>query len=264
MPSDPEALTTVENSLSDREKYYEYMKGRLEDYIGLSFSPEEKHNIDRHLRNLSTGASAATPLFCAGPACPFALRCPYQQMGKAPIGKPCIIEVQLLQHWTIAYMEEYQVDPNSFTEVGYCNELAEIEIMLYRLNQLISRPENASGTIDQMVAMANDGTPIVQKQISPFIEQKDKLLNRRSKIVKLMVGDRQEKYKKEAALKIREQKDPSQKMADVRRQIETLQRNLNMIDQDMEKTLLPINQEIKQLQEILTPDSLLSSVDAQK
>ena len=262
---DNKALTTIseDHTLSDRDRYYEYMKGRLEDYVGLSFTPEEKRKIDQHLRSLSTGSSAMVPLFCAGEGCPFKLRCPFFAIGKHPLNKACIVELQLLQHWIIAYMEEYQVDPNSFTEVGYCNEMAEIEVMLYRLNMLLSRPENASGTIDQTVGISNDGTPIVQKQISPFVEQKDKLLARRSKIIKLMVGDRQEKYKKESALKIREQKDPSQKMADVRRQIETLQRNLKQIDTDLttQKSLPQKTEEIKELETILTADNLLASLD---
>jgi hypothetical protein len=121
-------------------------------------------------------------------------------------------------------MIEYDVDPNSFTEVAYVNELAEIEIMLMRLNMSISRPENAELVIDQVVAIGQDGTPIVQKQVSPFLEQKDKLLARRSRIVKLMVGDRQEKYKKEAALKVKIDKDPSSEMAKTRSRLEHVAR----------------------------------------
>ncbi len=259
-------------NLSNRERYYQYIKSNFDDYNQVVFTAEEKRRIDSHLRKLSTGASAMIPLYCAGPACPFALRCVFQQMNKAPIGKPCLVETQLLQHWVISYMEEYQVDPDSFTEVGYCNELSEIEVMLYRLNMLMSRPENADGTIDQTVGIGNDGTPIIQKVISPWVEQKDKLLNRRTRIIKLMVGDRQEKYKKEAALKVRETKDPSTRMADVRRQIESLQRNLNQIEKDGPAKALPPSgaedtdlsfeppeksEKIKELEGMLTPDKLI-------
>ncbi len=87
-----------------------------------------------------------------------------------------------------------------------------------------------------------------------------------------MVGDRQEKYKKEAALKVRESKDPSTKMADVRRQIELLQRNLNQIEKDGTKQLPPPGAEdthadfiptksekIKELEAVLTPDQLIGA-----
>lgn len=267
--STPTDLTTT-----SREDYYQFMREALMEPFstGHVYSPEEKKRIDSHMRGVSTGASAMIPLHCAGPACPFALRCVYQQMNKAPIGKPCIIEIQLLQHWVIRYMEEYDVDPASFTETGYCNELAELEVMLGRLNQLLSRPENADGTINQMVGVTHDGTPIEQKQISPFVEQKEKLLNRRSKVIKLMVGDRQEKYKKEAALKVKESKDPSSRQAEVRRQIESLQRNLGKIEAEQQQKALPAGSEgidqifdppvktpeMKDLEAVLTPNSLIA------
>jgi hypothetical protein len=268
-PANVALAATDDVNLTNRERYYNYIKTNFDEYTSVTYTAEEKRRIESHLRKLSTGASAMIPLFCSGPACPFAARCVYQQMGKAPIGKACLVESQLLQHWIITYMEEYQVDPDSFTEVGYCNELAEIEVMLYRLNQLLSRPENADGTLDQTVGVGNDGTPIVQKVISPWMEQKEKLLTRRSRIIKLMVGDRQEKYKKEAALKVRESKDPSQKMADVRRQIELLQRNLNTIEQkalpppgaeDTDQSFTPTKSEkIKELEAVLTPDQLIGA-----
>lgn len=255
-----------DNLLTNRERYYQYVKSNFDEYSNINFTPTEKKKIETSLRKLSTGSTSMAPLFCAGPACPFALRCVYQQMGKAPIGKPCLVESQLLQHWIITYMEEYQVNPDSFTEVGYCNELAEIEILLYRLNMVLARPENADLTIDQTVGISNDGTPIIQKQVSPYLEQKEKLQNRRSRIIKLMVGDRQEKYKKEAALKVRESKDPSSKQAEARRTIELLQRNLNQIaaPKGTEDSVEPFNppeknEKIRELEGVLTPDQIISS-----
>lgn len=255
---------------SAREDYFQKMRESLMAPFetGHTYTPEEKLKIDKHLRGLSTGSSAMVPLHCAGPACPFALRCPYQQINKAPIGKPCIIEVQLIQYWVVKYMEEYEVDPASFTEVGYCNELAEIEVMLSRINQQLGKPENADGTVDQMVGVAHDGTPITQKQISPYMDMRDKLQNRRSKIIKLMVGDRQEKYKKEAALKVRESKDPSSRQAETRRKLEALQRGIQRIEVEQQAKALPepadgefqLPLEKKELENVfLSPDSLIAN-----
>jgi len=156
-------------------------------------------------------------------------------------------------------MDEYNVDPENFTEVGYCNELSEIEVYLWRLNINLAKPENAELVTDQTVGMGHDGTPIIQKQLSPFMQQKEQLFNRKSRIVKLMVGDRQERYKKEAALKQREDKDPSSQQAEMRRQIEQLHRNMNLIEgrlaDDNPKTLA------EHQEDILTPDAILDAVD---
>ena len=133
-----------------------------------------------------------------------------------------------MKEFTIRYFEEYDIDPNNFTEVGYINELAEIEILLMRLNMNLAKPENSELVIDQVVGVARDGqTPLLMKQISPFMELKDKLQNRRSRIIKLMVGDRQEQYKKEAALKVKLDKDPSSKQAEMRARLEALSRELD-------------------------------------
>lgn len=132
-----------------------------------------------------------------------------------------------MKEWTIRYIEEYDVDPNSMTEIGYANELAEIEILLMRLNMNIAKVENAELVIDQTIAISQDGTPIVRKEISPFMEMKERLQNRRSKVIKLMVGDRQEQYKKEAALKVKLDKDPSSRMSDMRSKLESLTRQLD-------------------------------------
>jgi hypothetical protein len=129
----------------------------------------------------------------------------------------------------VRYFEEYDVDPSNFTEVGYINELAEIEILLMRLNMNLAKVENAELIIDQTIGISHDGSPIVQKALSPFMEQKDRLQSRRSKIIKLMVGDRQEKYKKEAALKIKLDTDPSSQMAQMRTKLEGLTRQLDVM-----------------------------------
>lgn len=217
-------INNPEQTQITRESYFNYLQHNLDDYSEMEFTPAEAQKVTSHIRRLSTGSSAMTPMMCHGPQCPFASRCPLQQMDKAPIGKQCLIEVQLMKEFIVRAMNEYDVDPNSFTEVAYINELAEIEILMMRLNMSISRPENAELVIDQVIAIGQDGTPIIQKQASPFLDQKEKLLARRSKIVKLMVGDRQEKYKKEAALKVKLDKDPSSKMAQMRGRLESLSR----------------------------------------
>lgn len=210
-----------------KTNYFKWIGYDLDQYEQVELTREQANRINAHLRKLSTGTTATVPLYCGGPVCPFANRCPLQQMDKAPIAKQCLIEVQLLKEFIMRYFEEFDVDPNNFTEVGYINELAELMILEARINMVMARPENAELVIEQTVSIGQDGTPIIQKQISPYMEQKEKLQSRKSKIIKLMVGDRQEKYKKEAALKVKLDADPSSRMAKMRAQLENLQRQLD-------------------------------------
>tara|TARA_Y100000310_G_scaffold184303_1_gene184436 strand:+ start:1154 stop:2008 length:855 start_codon:yes stop_codon:yes gene_type:complete len=218
---------TVSGKLT-KSNYFRFLQHDLDNYEDIELDAKEAKKIHTHLSKLSTGSTAMVPIYCAGSKCPFAQRCPLVEINKAPVGRQCIIEVQLLREWTLRYFEEYEVDPNNFTEIGYINELAEIEILLNRLNMNLAKPENAELVIDQVAHISHDGTPILQKQLSPFMEQKERLQNRRSKVIKLMVGDRQERYKKESALKVKVDQDPSSQMANMRGKLEALQRNLQL------------------------------------
>jgi hypothetical protein len=216
--------------------FFQFLGNNLDDYSDIVMDVPTAKKVHQHLLKLSTGSAAMAPMYCGGARCPFASRCPLVQMktekgvnpthGRAPVGRQCIIEVELMKHWIIQYVQEYDVDPNNFTEVAYVNELAEIEILLMRLNMNLAKVENAELVIDQNVGISQTGEAIVQKQLSPFMQQKEALQNRRSRIIKLMVGDRQERYKKEAALKIKEDKDPSSLQAEMRRRLEELQRRV--------------------------------------
>jgi hypothetical protein len=249
-------------TLSGKEKktrFFQYLDYDLDNYSDISFTLEEALRIHNHISKLQTGATAMVPLFCGGEErCPFKERCPFLLMGKIPpVGRQCLIELQLLKHWQYTYMEEYDVDPENFTEIHYCEELAEIEIYLLRINHNLAKPENAALIVDQPVGVDSDGNPITQQQLSPLMELKEKLQNRMSRVVKLMVGDRQEKYKKEAALKQKQDEDPSQKQANIRRRIESLSREL----EKKEDHFLPAAKEEPQ---ILTPDELINSIDEEK
>lgn len=223
----------TESGTLTKSNYFRWIGHDLDQYDQIKMTPEQARALDTHLRKLSTGSTAMVPMYCAGPSCPFAGRCPLQSMDKAPVGKQCLLEVQLLKEFIIRYFNEFDIDPNNFTEVGYVNELAEILILEMRLNMSLSRPENAELMIDQVASIGSDGTPIIQKQLSPYMEQKEKLAARRSRIIKLMVGDRQEKYKKEAALKVKLDADPSSRMSRMRSQLEKLQRQLDNLSTEI-------------------------------
>lgn len=223
-------IARTESGKLTRSNYFRFLEHNLDDYTDIEFTPKEAAKVHNHLLKLSTGASAMIPLYCGGEICPFKERCVLFSMGKAPLGRQCLIEIELMRQWTVDFMEEFDIDPSVATEVGYANELAELAILERRVNMNLAKPTNAELVIDQIVGVDRDGDPIIQKQISPFIEMKEKMANRRSRIIKLMVGDRQEKYKMEAALKMKKEDDPSSKMAAMRTRIESLSRQLDKID----------------------------------
>lgn len=219
---------------STRQGVLNIIDDSISDYSSIELTEAESISLGKSLRRLSTGAASHAILQCKGTECPFARRCPLVQMksssphGKAPVGQDCLLESTLFRETLASYLQEYQVDAINYTEVNIVTELAEIETMLWRINMQLGEAENALLVIDQTIAF--DGqNEIVQQQVSPLFEQKQKLATRKSKLVKLMVGDRQEKYKKEAALKQKPDADASSAMSEVKRRLQALQQQVNSV-----------------------------------
>jgi hypothetical protein len=259
---------TEEGKLT-RSNYFRFLGHDLDKYDEIWMTPKQARKLHNHLTKLSTGSTAMTPMHCAGALCPVADRCPLVQMkhaeneeerghpthGKAPVGKQCIIEVQLIKEWIVRYFEEFDIDPNNFTEVGYVNELADLMVMEMRINMNLAKVENSALVVENTIGVDRDGDPILQKAISPYIEMKDRIANRRSKIIKLMVGDRQEKYKREAALKVKTDADTSQQMSNMRSQLDGLKRLMD----NMSKGATEAGEKI--VSGALSPDDLIASDD---
>jgi hypothetical protein len=105
-------------------KFFKTLAKDLDDYSNISFTREEAIKVNNHLSKLQTGSTAVVPLICGGrEICPFADRCVFAQMDKCPTGLQCLLEVGMIKNWVFQYMKEYEVDPENFTEVGFCNEL---------------------------------------------------------------------------------------------------------------------------------------------
>lgn len=210
-----------------KSKWLNVLTNTVDDYSDTVLTAEEAKKIIGHMLNFKNGSTASIPVVCTGPHCPWASRCVYMQIGKPPLAKQCLVEINLMKQWQLNYLEQYEIDIDNMTELTLVNELVEVELLLHRCNLSMSLDsEEAGGVVNQTIGFDNQGNPVQQRQISQYIELREKLLNRKHKLIKLMVGDRQEKYKKEAALKMRESTDPSSTMSQLKEQMESLQREL--------------------------------------
>ena len=234
---------------TSQSKYFNFLDKLPDDYSNLSYTPEEAERIQHHLQFLSTGSAAAVPLVCGGAVkCPWAEKCPLVTIDRerrkvnptapllTPFTKSCLIEINLLNEWTRLYIKEYDIVSDSFTELLMARELAEIELMLWRLNNNISKPENASLVQQSVVGMDKEGNVLTRQEISAFLEAKERLANRKARLIKLMVGDRQEKYKRDAALHKTDEKDASISAAKLRQKLNQLIDKANKTQQALRES----------------------------
>jgi hypothetical protein len=252
------------------KQFFEFLDAGPGDYTQLVFTPEETTRVRKHLSHLSTGSTAAVPIYCAGNNCPFKHACPLLAIGKVVLHQPCLVETELLTHWRKKYIIEYDIDVDSMTEVSMANELAEIELLLWRVNTNLSKPEYAELVQEDVVAIDREGNVLTKKNVSALMDVREKLTIRKSRLIKLMVGDRQEKYKREAALKIREEEDPSTSAADLRRSLQRLIAQATKATEDQKQLTETTEQEVTNKEimnviptrkdELLTPELFIHQV----
>jgi hypothetical protein len=281
-----------EESVSLKSQFFNFLDIDLDRYKEVEYTKDEAIYIKQRMQHLSTGSAAALPLMCKGPQCPFVKKCPFvaidekrqadweiaQQEGmtqfseppelQTPVGKHCLVEVNLLNEWTRLYIFEFDVDENSFVDLSMCRELAEIEVMLWRINNGLSKEDNAELIQETVVGTDRDGTPLTRKEMNTLVDVRERMVNRKSKLVKLMVGDRQEKYKREAALKTREEKDPSTSAAQLRNKITLLLKDAEtkvLQLQEKEGNVIDVPyQEDSPKEETITPESLIDAAEPEE
>ena len=109
---------------------------------------------------------------------------------------------------------------------------------------------------DQAVGMTREGNEINRKEILALMDLKLRIQNRKDKIVKMMVGDRQEKYKKQAALKQKEGDDMSTSMSTLKKELLSMEQKAKELNKKFsQENAIEVVPE-----ESLTPDDLIGEL----
>lgn len=209
---------------------HKYYSGNLEpiveNYIpeGLELTEQELVSLKNGMRRLSTGLRSSIPINCYGEKCPFKMQCPLHKIGKAPTGKPCPIEEMLMDTYTKRYIDEFEVEHGSMSEVTTMTMLAATHIMEMRAFIIIGKDDedNPDGFIKNVVGFNNDDEPIIQMQEHPAYNQIERAWRWRRNLLESLVGTRKEKYKQQAALKQRTMVSPSTAAADLKSKIDKI------------------------------------------
>jgi len=215
-------LAINEEGKVTESKMFDFLGLDPEVYGHILLTAEEARKVHYRLQGVKWGGAAAkVPLYCGGEkVCPFSEECPFVEIAKVPVGRKCPIEVELMSFWTTRYMNEFEVDPENHSEVGMITELVELDIYDLRASMILARPECAEITKEIVVGVDREGKPIVNKEVHKAWELKERVKKRKQKILESLVGTRKEKYKRDAALKRRSEKDSSTQAIELKRKLE--------------------------------------------
>jgi hypothetical protein len=218
----------------------------LDDYSDIEFTEPEVRRIRMHVMKMKTGIQAMAPLLCAGPVkCPFRYRCPIvdrglrttngkdidfhnQDVKKFPLLRQCIFERELLDYQRRRYIEEYEADVESPTEMSMINKLAELDLYEMRATMVLAHGDDKGEGLDllknQVTSVSMTGEEIMRMETHPAFELKERIHKMRDDVLRSMVGTRREKYKQAAALKKQDFSDPSTAVADLRERIAQIEK----------------------------------------
>lgn len=170
----------VENDIEDMEQYGDCFLSEISsiDYIGK----EDVFDIEV-VKNKNFFANGM-----------LVHNCPYYEEDKAPVGLPCLVEVNLLHFYTTQYLNEFDVDPSRITEMHLVGELAELDIYEMRSTKLIAE-KYPTMISDVVMGFDSEGTPLINEDISKVFDLKERLKKSRMKILETLMATRKERVK---------------------------------------------------------------------
>ena len=227
----------------NREKFFENLETDIDRYDKFEITEEQKNEVLKVYKKYSTGLSAMVPLDCTGSQCPFAESCPYEMQDIAPIGEPCKLEYDMTVFYTRQFMDEFDVDPNDYSEVMLISELVELLIYETRANKILAKPDNAE-FVKEIDIVTPKGELGKTEIIHNAWNVKERIKSRRMKILDSLAATRKEKIK--IAQMMGEAKSEStvtRTMNDLRNKLADLTRELQKEDADYEVIEPPIQDE---------------------
>jgi hypothetical protein len=115
-------------------------------------------------------------------------------MDKIKVGENCLLEENLIEYWTAKYIDEFDIDLNSITELHTISRLVEITIKEMRLNMYLAIKEQDL-LQDFVTSVDENGNEIVNKGISSVHTMRENLDARKFKIFESLNATREKKAK---------------------------------------------------------------------
>ncbi len=185
-----------ETELAEMQNAYEKLMGRIKTNIwGYDKKGAMAVKASMQMLATKTGMYTRIPIFCKGDDCPYSETCILLAGGMAPVGKPCPHETSMIAMKLAGYMEEFDLgkEDASITDKALVEEIILMEIVMERCKALMSQEVNP---IQMMVAgMSEDGSPIMQPQVSKTMEAYERASKKRNADYDLLMATRKNKKK---------------------------------------------------------------------
>lgn len=204
-------------------------------YKNIVLTEDEARHVTNQMRRMTTGVNSVVPMVCTGDLCPFRKSCVYYEIGKVPLGKPCLVESQLIEYWMAQYFEEFDVNPQRITEVHLISELAELDIYEMRVTKYLA--ENHQTLLQEvMTGVDPAGNVISNLEASRAFDLKERLKKQRMKVLEALMATRKEKIK--AIANVVTGTDTASRISELKEKLEKLNRDVSSVTVEGESVRL--------------------------
>ncbi|UOE58100.1 hypothetical protein [Cytobacillus oceanisediminis] len=169
------------------------------------------HSLE--IYNTKHGLYAAIPLMCKGDECPYASVCPLLEQGMDPTGTRCPLEIGLILKQYEVYKSEFGLDEDNIVDMGLVKDLVDYDVQLFRADNKIAMQGDFIEEVT--VTVTENGDEIKAPQISKAAEYKEKIQNKKHKVLQLMHSTRSDKAGDKLTLTL----DPSSYAAQLMSQV---------------------------------------------
>lgn len=125
--------------------------------------------------------------------------CPFES--NPPEGKACPMEQAYIMDKMSKLKKQFDIDGLAETDFLLLNKLVELDLYDLRINSMMAHGETQRPLYPRVALVSQDGVPIYQDEVNPLFEIKEKIGREKMKLMGILVGTPQERYKKQAALK---------------------------------------------------------------
>lgn len=186
-------LASKQEAIDARKKF----ESNISNIWGYSDVAMEAKQAAMSMLSTKSGLYAKIPITCKAESCPYQESCALLPYGLAPLGEKCPWETALIETRYMAYYNDYDLDEASFTDKTIVAELVNIDVMLERTKALLSTEQVP--ITDVVAGVSEMGEEFTRPEVSKAYELYERNLNRKEKILDMMLGTRKSKKGQEVS-----------------------------------------------------------------
>lgn len=211
----------------EKEKYVNSLTSvEMPSSWKLSDKGKEAIQLAVGMAKTKHGLYAAIPMLCKGNKCPYAKVCPLVDMGAAPEGERCSLEIAMILQKYEEYKDEFSIDERNIVDMNLTKDLIDCDIQIFRSENKMA--VDGDFLEEFVITVTENGDEVKDNRISKAAEYKEKIQTKKHKILTMMNSTRKDK----AGDKLTVQLDPSTYAATLMKQAADMSSHGEIIDAD--------------------------------